>query len=230
MLGGGGKGVGISKEELQARLYAQSDVLSPNKPGSLKVVKRPRLGQGRQSPHKHNVEPLPALSAYQKRKNREILKSPPRKTKEEEQQTVRRKEALLDPISQTPSLPTLPAALMEQQRSLSSRRAQHFHIQSSNSRSKSRSSVKVNQSTLFLSTDPEMVVTKYSPPLESLVKPQDFIERLRREPKLGFLYLTPIKDPHSTHYNPYNLRCICLHSTIRILYFECYMYMYFIII
>ncbi len=206
---GGGKGshaVGLSREELQARLYAQSDVLSPNKPPSLNVVKRSRLVHDRQSTRKHNIEPLPALSSYQKRKNKEILKSPPRRTDEDEQPMIRRKEAKLDPISQTPSLPTLPAALMEQQRTLSSRRAQHFHVRSANSRSKSRSSVKVNQSTLFLNTDPEMVVTKYSPPLESLVKPQDFIERLRREPELGFLYLTPVKNPQSTHYNPYNLR------------------------
>ena len=208
MLGGGNKtphSVGASKEELQARLYAQSDVLSPNKPASLKVVKRPRMDQKGSSPHKRKVEPLPALSAYQKRKNMEILKPPPQKTALEEPKP-KRKEAKLEPLSHTPSLPSLPADLVEQQRSLSSRRAQHFHVRTPNSRTKSHSSIKLNQSALFLSTDPEMVVTKYSPPLEALVKPTDFIQRLRKEPELGFLYLTPVSNGDSTHYNPYNLR------------------------
>ena len=213
MLGGnkGSHSVGVSKEELQARLYAQSDVLSPNKPASLRVTRRVRVGRSGHSPHKHNVEPLPALSDYQKKKNMDILKPPPQRIQEEEQPRelkVKRKEATLEPISHTPSLPNLPADLVEQQRSLSSRRAQHFHVRSSNSRSKSHSSIKMNQSALFLSTDPEMVVTKYSPPLETLIKPTDFIKRLKKEPELGFLYLTPVKDAQSTHYNPYNLRYV----------------------
>ena len=47
---------------------------------------------------------------------------------------------------------------------------------------------------------------RFSPPLESLVDPLDIIERLRREPELGFLYLTPRDDYRSSRYNPYNLK------------------------
>ena len=38
--------------------------------------------------------------------------------------------------------------------------------------------------------------------------PLDIIERLRREPELGFLYLTPRDDCQSCQYNPYNLRYV----------------------
>ena len=210
MLGGGKplQSVGVDKAQLQARLYAQPDVFSPNKPPSLKVVKRPHRTQSGESAINQKLEPLPALSAYQKRKNEEILKTPPQREKEEEvnEPKVKHKEATLEPIANTPSLPSLPANLIEQQRSLSSRRANHFHNRSAVSHGKSHSTGKMNQSTLFLSTDPEMVVTKYSPPLEALVRPTDFIRRLKKEPELGFLYLTPAKGTGSTHYNPYNLR------------------------
>ena len=66
---------------------------------------------------------------------------------------------------------------------------------------------------------------RFSPPLESLTDPLQIIERLRKEPELGFLYLTPRYDCRSSRYNPYNLRyrtymymynvhtciCICIH-------------------
>lgn len=221
MFGAGNNGsrpVVMSREELQARLYAKSDVLSPNKPPQLKAVRLSKIGErsagSASNQSRHAVEPLPALTSYQKKKNMELLKSPPRRTitdREEKKTPVRKprgKETTLEPIVRTPSVPSLPEDLLEQQRSLSSRRAQHFHTKSpSSSHRKSTSSIKLNQSTLFLSTDPEMVVTKYSPPLESLVKPRDFVNRLVKEPELGFLYLTPVKGTSSnTHYNPYNLR------------------------
>lgn len=221
MFGGknGSQAVGISREDLQTRLYAQSDVLSPDKPASLKVIRRSRIGErsGQAPNQRYSVEPLPALTSYQRKKNMELLKSPPRRSIEkEEKQPVKKskgKETTLEPITRSPSIPSLPEDLLEQQRSLSSRRAQHFHSKSpSSSHRKSTSSIKMNQSALFLSTDPEMVVTKYSPPLETLVKPTDFVDRLVKEPELGFLYLTPVKSTgSSTPYNPYNLRYVYMY-------------------
>lgn len=61
-------------------------------------------------------------------------------------------------------------------------------------------------SALMVNTDPGMVITRFSPPLEYLTDPLEIIERLKREPELGFLYLTPEKK--SLHYNPYNLRYV----------------------
>ena len=44
--------------------------------------------------------------------------------------------------------------------------------------------------------------------------PLGIIERLRREPELGFLYLTPREDFRSSRYNPYNLR-VTVHSKVN---------------
>ena len=79
--------------------------------------------------------------------------------------------------------------------SLASRRKSH-----ASSISKKRSS------SLLLRSDPDTVLTCYSPPLESLTDPLEIVERLKREPGLGFLYLTAVDDLKSVRYNPYNLR------------------------
>lgn len=63
-----------------------------------------------------------------------------------------------------------------------------------------------HSSELLLNSDPNAVMTRYFPPLESLTDPLKMIERLKREPELGFLYLTPVEERHSIKYNPYNLR------------------------
>jgi len=59
---------------------------------------------------------------------------------------------------------------------------------------------------VLLNSDPESVLTRYSPPLEMLVDPLEIVERLQREPELGFLYLSSVEDETSVRYNPYNLR------------------------
>ena len=61
---------------------------------------------------------------------------------------------------------------------------------------------------LFRSSDPNVVMTRYQPPLETLRDPLDVVERLWREPELGFLYLTPIENKHSVYYNPYNVKYV----------------------
>ena len=68
------------------------------------------------------------------------------------------------------------------------------------------------RSAVLANTDPNTVITKYSPPLETLTNTLDIIERLRKEPELGFLYLTPAKGNKSTLYNPYNLRSVKLYE------------------
>ena len=204
--------VGVDRLDLQARLHAQPDVLSPNKPLALKVIRRPKPNQGQPLP-KQKLEPLPALSAYQRKKSEELLKTSPQKRQEKDSTELKltRKEGTLEPLPKTPSLPELPTDLVKQQRTLSSRRIVPFPLSPTQSR-KSRSSIRRStQSALYLTTDPDKVITKYSPPLEVLDNPLDIIDRLRKEPELGFLYLTPVNDTNFTHYNPYNLRSVkCL--------------------
>ena len=199
--------VGVDRVDLQARLYAQPDVLSPNKPLALKVIRRPKPNQGQPLP-KQKLEPLPALSAYQRKKSEELLKTSPQKKQEKDSRELKltRKEGALEPLPKTPPLPELPTDLVKQQRTLSSRRIVPFPLSPTQSR-KSRSSIRRStQSALYLTTDPDKVITKYFPPLEILDNPLDIIDRLRKEPELGFLYLTPVND--TTHYNPYNLRSV----------------------
>ena len=57
-----------------------------------------------------------------------------------------------------------------------------------------------------MNSDPDSVLTRYSPPLETLKDPLEIVERLRREPELGFLYLSAVEDERSVRYNPYNFR------------------------
>ena len=73
--------------------------------------------------------------------------------------------------------------------------------------------IKKRSSAILLQSDPNTVPTCYSPPLESLTDPLKIVERLKREPELGFLYLTPVEDHKSVRYNPYNLRYGCISSS-----------------
>ena len=67
-------------------------------------------------------------------------------------------------------------------------------------------------STLIIYVYMFSISPRFSPPLESLVDPLDIIERLHKEPELGFLYLTPRDDCKSCRYNPYNLRYIHIYT------------------
>lgn len=66
--------------------------------------------------------------------------------------------------------------------------------------------IRKRSSELLLNSDPETVMTRYFPPLESLTDPLEIADRLKREPELGFLYLTPMEERNSVKYNPYNLK------------------------
>ena len=66
--------------------------------------------------------------------------------------------------------------------------------------------IRMRSSELLMNSDPEMVMTRYFPPLETLTEPLDIVDRLRKEPQLGFLYLTPVEDKQSVNYSPYNLK------------------------
>ena len=202
--------VGMDKRDLQDRLCGQPEVLSPNKPRAMKVIHRkpPQQEHSTKLPQ-HRLEPLPALSAYQKRKNEEMLKF----TKDEELPAKHVKEGHFERISKTPSLPELPGELSLNQHALPSLRMSsqtHPFVRSHPTESfyqlqkRRTSSRRLNQSALFVNTDPSMVITKYFPPLESITDPLLIVERLKKEPQLGFVYLTPVND--SFHYNPYNLR------------------------
>ena len=121
-------------------------------------------------------------------------------------------------------LPLLPHSLLEEQKSLTELReipqtgscvTSPFHPSPSGipghqhqvkPRSPSAGLIRKRSSELLLNSDPESVMTRYFPPLESLTDPLSIVDRLKREPELGFLYLTPVEGRHSVKYNPYNLR------------------------
>ena len=128
------------------------------------------------------------------------------------------------------SLPQLPEKLLDKQKSLTELRevsgiaqshATVHQVQDTTSRcsgsiwrvtppSKRKGHVsgviRKRSSAILLQADPNTVVTRYSPPLESLTDPLEILDRLRREPELGFLYLTPVDDHKSVGFNPYKLR------------------------
>lgn len=124
----------------------------------------------------------------------------------------------------TTVLPSLPSALLEEQKSLAEL---HVVMQSAvspphqprspaggslcqtariKSKSQSMGAIRKRSSELLLNSDPEAVMTRYFPPLESLTDPLSIVDRLKKEPELGFLYLTPVEERQSVKYNPYNLR------------------------
>ena len=74
------------------------------------------------------------------------------------------------------------------------------------SRNQSMGAIRKRSSELLLNSDPEAVMTRYFPPLESLTDPLSIVDRLQKEPELGFLYLTPVEERKSVKYNPYHLR------------------------
>ena len=142
----------------------------------------------------------------------------------------RLKSGPVDPLKATTVhtvLPQLPERLLDKQKSLSelrevSRQQSHStaqpcppagdsdvqRITTLSLKRKGRVSgmSKKRSSSLLLRSDPNTVLTCYSPPLESLTDPLEIVERLKREPELGFLYLTPVDDHKLIQYNPYNLR------------------------
>ena len=156
----------------------------------------------------------------------------------------RLKSGTVDPLKTTTvhaPLPQLPEKLLDKQKSLTELREMSSK-QQSHSTAQPRPSGTVNvagdsdvqritslslrrkghvsgiskkrSSSLLLRSDPNTVLTCYSPPLESLTDPLEIVERLKREPELGFLYLTPVDDHKSIRYNPYNLRYGIIHCTI----------------
>ena len=122
-------------------------------------------------------------------------------------------------------LPELPGDLLQKQKSLTEQRdpkpaetiivrppttpRDESRIRLSSKR-RENAAVHKRSSTLLLSSDPNSVLTRYYPPLESLTDPLEIVERLKREPELGFLYLSPINDFKSIRYNPYNLRSVLI--------------------
>lgn len=132
----------------------------------------------------------------------------------------------LRPTSTSP-LPQLPDELLSKQRSLTELRdipstgsaarvnvhppttAKPDHVRKISStvrKSQSSSLTKRQSSAFLLNSNPEQVMTRYYPPLETITDPLEIVERLKKEPELGFLYLTPLDDQKSVRYNPYNLR------------------------
>lgn len=171
----------------------------------------------------------PALSAYQRHLHHDIH-GPDEPLPDT---LAKRLKSGTEGTSAHALLPQLPEMLLEKQKSLrnvSSRQQQQSQqqshsiaqprppvcksgsdvqrISSLSPRRKSRVSgiSKKRSSSLLLRSDPDTVLTCYSPPLESLTDPLEIVERLKREPGLGFLYLTPVDDLKSVRYNPYNLR------------------------
>lgn len=132
-------------------------------------------------------------------------------------------------------MPSIPSVLLEEQKSLAefqtvlqteSHLMQPYHPpppvsptgihlrQSGRTKSHSSGLIRKRSSELLLNSDPESVMTRYFPPLESLTDPLGIVDRLKREPELGFLYLTPVESRQSVKYNPYNLRLVSPRHTL----------------
>lgn len=139
------------------------------------------------------------------------------------------KTTAVDPLRKDhiTQLPQLPSVLLEEQKSLTGLRAitqveshiiqpshpasnlvspTSFNLRKTKTRSYPTGLIRKHSSELLLNSDPEAVMTRYFPPLESLADPLDIVDRLKREPELGFLYLTPVEERQSVKYNPYNLK------------------------
>lgn len=145
--------------------------------------------------------------------------------------TAKSKSNAVNPLQREPTtqLPSLPSVLLKEQSPLPGLHAASdtqeiiphhppasspisptsTHLrQSGRSKTKNLPTglIRKRSSELLLNSDPETVMTRYFPPLESLTDPLDIADRLKREPELGFLYLTPVEERHSVKYNPYNLK------------------------
>ena len=181
----------------------------------------------------------PALSAYQQRLHYEIHGPDEPSFVPCHERSLKRKQQRVDVVepmkkSKSHPLPQLPEGLLEQQRSLSEMRElsptapvvpkphppQGAPPQTTTRQisplKKARLSPTPSGRVSALSSSQvayDYVMTKYLPPLEKLTNPLEIIERLKKEPELGFLYLTPLDDANSEHYNPYNLRVV-VHSKV----------------
>lgn len=200
--------VSVDRVGLQSRIHGQPDVLSPNKPPSLKASRLISRGEGAPLPQRPRpsvlntrLEPLPALVAHQKRKNEEVMKfdSSTDGSLQPSTKLIKREEVSDLSLPEIRDQP-LSSLRLSPQAPLSSRLTESFLLK----KKQSTISRRTNQSALYVNTDPGTVITKYYPPLEELSDPLEIIARLKREPELGFLYLTPVGN--SSHYNPYNLR------------------------
>lgn len=167
----------------------------------------------------------PALSAYQRHLHHDIH-GPDEPLPET--LAKRHKSGTVNPVEGTAihTLPKLPEQLLDKQKSLTELREiphrpilhqdsdtamghadiRRINLPSSKKRGQISGVKKKRSSALLLQSDPNTVVTCYSPPLESVTDPLEIVERLKREPELGFLYLTPVDGLKSIRYNPYNLR------------------------
>lgn len=165
--------------------HLHHDIHGPNEPLPDTLAKR--LTSGTVDPLKATSvhTPLPQLPEMLLEKQISLREVSPRQQQQSQQQFMAQPR------------PPLCKSGSDAQRitSLASRRKSH-----ASSISKKRSS------SLLLRSDPDTVLTCYSPPLESLTDPLEIVERLKREPGLGFLYLTAVDDLKSVRYNPYNLR------------------------
>ena len=172
----------------------------------------------------------PALSAYQRELHYNIHgPDEPLPTN----LSARLRSATVDPLSKEvfSPLPSLPNTLLEKQQSLTELRikmqtesstvsthlpsppssispvhSHHHSVGQFKRKNFSASVIRKRSSELLLNSDPDSVMTRYFPPLESLTDPLDIVDRLKREPELGFIYLTPVEERQSVKYNPYKLR------------------------
>ncbi len=165
--------------------------------------------------HSPSLPHQPALSSYQCRLHHDIH-GPEEPLPEH--LAKRARSGSVEPLgrSATSPLPDLPAELAERQKLLSNLRElpAPSHAPSTvasrktspRKKTQPQSVVHKKSSALLLTSDPDCVLTRFSPPLERLTDPLEIVERLRREPELGFLYLTPVHSQKSVRYSPYNLR------------------------
>lgn len=209
----------VDPEKLRARVCVQSEIHGHNKPSLKAAQRKPKERQELFGPN-GKLEPLPALTAYQKQK---LLA----KGESDEVEPVVKKPRN---ICAAGSAMKLSDEFADNECLVSEEFSFPFHIPKPPSgkprksgrnsplkqrfRSPIRRSIAPKKILAPIKTDDSGLFTKGPTPLESLRDPLKIIERLKQEPELGFFYLTPVHNRQSVDYDPYNLK-IVPHSKIN---------------
>ncbi|XP_065911794.1 dynein axonemal heavy chain 6-like [Dysidea avara] len=213
----------VDAEKLKARICAKSEIHSHNKPSLKAAHRKPKDRQELFGPN-GRLEPLPALTTFQKQKllakgisdeTEPVAKKPrngsPAGSVLKSSDDFDNSEQILDVESTYPSplpfhIPKPPSGKPRKSGRISPMK-QRF-------RSPGRKSVTSKKVLAPIQTEQSSLFTKGPTPLESIRDPLEIVERLRQEPELGFFYLTPVAHRQSVNYDPYNLK-IVTHSKIH---------------
>lgn len=150
----------------------------------------------------------PNLARYQERQKNlpaSVLKkkspSPPLTGEPDKKKTCRKDS--VEPLDRTSSpLPILPDDLKQKQQQIEAAaqaKSQRLPTPPKEGSPKHRGRVNIQ-------AKPTIAQPQEDLPLEDIRDPLEILRLIRKNPKLGFLYLTPAVDRSSIEYNPYNVK------------------------